>query len=88
MPELHRLLRSVAQVLPWLDKTMAPWQWLADLSALLAAQRRGAFPDDWIVDGESMIHRSAALEEGAILKGRSGSARAAGWPPMPTCAAA
>ncbi|KJH68892.1 LpxA family transferase [Chromobacterium violaceum] len=69
MPELHRLLCSVAQILPWLDKTMAPWQWLADLSALLAAQRRGAFPDDWMVDGESMIHRSAALEEGAILKG-------------------
>ncbi|AXE28526.1 LpxA family transferase [Chromobacterium phragmitis] len=69
MSEFQRLLLSVAEALPWLDRSLEPWQWLGALSGLLAEQRAGASVEDWIVDGEAMVHRSAALEPGVILKG-------------------
>ena len=69
MQELHRLFHSVAQALPWLDAADEPWRWLEGLPDALAAHCAAANPDEWVWDGEAMIHRSATLEEGAILKG-------------------
>ncbi|QND84343.1 N-acetylglucosamine-1-phosphate uridyltransferase / N-acetyltransferase [Chromobacterium vaccinii] len=69
MPEFHRLLHSVAQALPWLDAADEPWRWLEGLPDELAALRAAANPDEWVLNGEAMIHRGATLEAGAILKG-------------------
>ncbi|UTH74322.1 LpxA family transferase [Chromobacterium sp. IIBBL 290-4] len=63
------MLRSVLEAMPWLDAAQAPWQWLNSLPSTLAAQRELASEADWLVAGESMIHRSAVIEPGVVLKG-------------------
>ncbi|AUH50387.1 LpxA family transferase [Chromobacterium sp. ATCC 53434] len=69
MSGLQRLLASVGAAWPWLDAEAAPWFWLRDLPRSIEAARDGAAADDWIVDGEALIHRSATLEAGVIVKG-------------------
>ncbi|MBM2884397.1 LpxA family transferase [Chromobacterium phragmitis] len=69
MSPFHRLFSSVLESLPWMDAYMEPWQWLQHLPETLRRQRSRSSPEEWIIDGETMIHRSAALEQGVILKG-------------------
>ncbi|POA96673.1 LpxA family transferase [Chromobacterium sinusclupearum] len=69
MSPFHRLFSSAVESLPWIDAAQEPWQWLQHLSEALRRQRLRSSPEEWIIDGEAMIHRSAVLERGVTLKG-------------------
>ncbi|OHX11353.1 LpxA family transferase [Chromobacterium sphagni] len=69
MSEFQRLFQAMAADLPWPAAECEPWQWLQQLPRRLSQCLDRLPADEWRVEGEAAIHRSAQLDPGVVLKG-------------------